>query len=111
MNCKRLVAMLMALVAAIVMCMSFAFAEDDESLPIPYATESEATVSEEVDTATSQDPTMSTKFYIYIPPDPTFTPDVPQMGDAGLDPNILLILAMGFGMVYLGCSRYAYRRT
>lgn len=104
---RRFLSIFLAMVAATAVCITSAFAVPEPTIPHTHGTEEEATVSEEEDTATNSDPSMSTNFYMYIPPDPTFE-DVPQMGDLGMDPNRLLLAAMLLGVVYLGCSQYAY---
>lgn len=78
----------------------------EEQHPMQHGTSSGAAVSEEVDTTTNADDDMSTEIFMYIPPDPKVK-DVPKMGDAGLDVNVLCLFTLGVGVAYLGCRYYA----
>lgn len=80
-----------------------AFAASDYPGKIPSPGETE--VSEEVDTATNEDPEMGTKFYIYIPPDPTAN-DYPNMADEGIAVQWFILGAIVSGLVYLGVTAY-----
>ena len=80
-----------------------AFAATDYPGKIPSAGNAE--VSEEVDTATNEDPEMGTKFYIYIPPDPTAN-DYPKMADEGIAVQWFILGAIVSGLIYLGVTAY-----
>jgi len=67
-----------------------------------------ATVSEEVDRASGGDNDLATQYFMYIPSKLSST-DLPKMGDAGIDINMLLLITIGVGVIYLGCQHYAYR--
>lgn len=100
---------LMSLFLAAAIAITPAFAADEWKDPkeIPHGTPDGAYISEEVDTATNNDPTMSTYNYIYIPPDPA-TGDVPNMSDLGMKAEFLMIAAFATGCMYLAVSKYAY---
>lgn len=80
-----------------------AFAEE---LPIDIPTPDKATVSEETDKTTNENPDMGTKFYMYIPPD-IVPNDYPQMGDEGIPVQWFLAGAIVSGVAYLGATAYA----
>ena len=109
MECKKAVrrsfSLLFALVLAISCCMVPAFAADEE-LPIDKATSNSATVSDETDKATNEDPDMGTQFFMYIEPDIVVN-DHPNMGDTGIDVSLLMMAALAAGTAYLGVSAYA----
>ena len=72
-----------ALMAIMLVFGAFSMTAFAEELPIDIPTPDKATVSEETDKATNEDPDMGTKFYMYIPPD-VVPNDYPQMGDEGI---------------------------
>lgn len=37
--------------------------------------------------------------------------NIPNMGDAGMNVNLLCVITIGLGLAYLGCSRYAYKQA
>lgn len=78
-----------------------------EEIPIEIATPDKATVSDETDKTTNEDPDMGTQFYMYIPPD-VVANDYPQMGDEGIPTQWLLIGAIASGVAYLGTTAYAH---
>lgn len=96
--------MLLALVCAFSLCAVTALAEE---MPVGRATENSATVSEQVDTATNEDPRMGTTYYMYLAPDLVVT-DPPLMGVDGPNTNLLVLLAMAVGAAYLCVSAYAH---
>lgn len=65
-----------------------------------------ATVSDETDKATNEDPDMGTQFFMYIEPDIVVN-DHPNMGDTGIDVSLLMMAALAAGTAYLGVSAYA----
>lgn len=77
-----------------------------EEMPVDRATENSATVSDQVDTATNEDPHMGTTYYMYLAPDLVVS-DPPLMGVDGPSTNLLVLLAMAVGAAYLGVSAYA----
>lgn len=79
-----------------------------------HGTESSASVSDDStaygrDTATNQDSSMGTNFYIYLPPDPSqnTSTDVPKMGDTGINQGYLLLATVAFGGLFLGSNAVA----
>lgn len=100
----RVLCVLLALAAALSLTMVTAFAEE---LPVEKATENSATVSDEVDTADNSDPHMGTTYYMYLAPDIVAT-NPPDMGVSGPSTDMLLLLAVAVGGVYLCVSAYAY---
>lgn len=108
MKFKRFYAILLGLVLATALSVAPVYAEEKHTME--HGTPSEAAVSEEVDIANNTDNSMSTTMFVYIPPDPAVK-DVPDMGDSGLDLNILCLAAIGVGVAYLGCNRYACQES
>lgn len=101
---KRFAAVILSLALAFSCTSITAFAEE---LPIDKATPDEATVSEEVDEATTTDPEMGTKFFMYIPPD-VEEQDIPKMGDEGIPTSMLVAAALMTGAGYLLVSKHAF---
>lgn len=64
---RRLTSLVFAVILAFANVVP-AYAFNFDSLPLPKATEDHATVSDEKDTATNDDPSMDTHFYMYIFP-------------------------------------------
>ena len=96
-----------ALMAIMLVFGAFSMTAFAEELPIDIPTPDKATVSEETDKATNEDPDMGTKFYMYIPPD-VVPNDYPQMGDEGISAQWFLAGAVGSGLAYLGATAYAH---
>lgn len=96
-----------ALMAVMLMFGAFSLTALAEELPIDIPTPDKATVSDETDKATNEDPDMGTKFYMYIPPD-VVSNDYPQMGDEGVSLQWLLAGAVASGVAYLGATAYAH---
>lgn len=90
-----------ALLAAVLACPARA-----EEMPVEQATPNKATVSEQVDTATNNKPSMGTQYWMYLEQDAVVS-DIPKMGDEGLSTEILLAAAMIAGAVYVGACCYA----
>ena len=107
MKLKKFYAILFGLVFATTLSLTPVYAE--EKHPMEHGTTSKAAVSEEVDTATNYDNDMSTQIYMYIPAPEV--KNVPNMGDAGMNVNLLCVITIGLGLAYLGCSRYAYKQA
>lgn len=108
MKTSKIFSTLLACVLTVGLCMTTAFADNWQNAHT-HGNPEGATVSGEVDTATNQDPSMGTNFTMFIESDPVVN-DVPNMGDMGLDPNMLLIATFGSGIAYLLVSRYAYSK-
>ena len=96
-----------ALLAVMLAFGAFSMTALAEELPVDIPTPDKATVSEETDKATNEDPDMGTKFYMYIPPD-VVPNDYPQMGDEGIPVQWFLAGAMVSGVAYLGATAYAH---
>lgn len=94
-----------ALLAAVLACPAWA-----EEMPVERATPNKATVSEQVDTATNNKPSMGTQYWMYLEPDAVVS-DIPKMGDEGLSTEILLAAALIAGAVYVGACCYADLRS
>lgn len=102
---KRAFSILIATIVLFAAAILPAYAEES---PVEPGTPTEASVSEEVDKASGGDNDLATQYFMYIPPKLS-AEDVPKMGDTGIDINMLLIITIGVGVVYLGCHYYAYR--
>lgn len=92
-------------------CIVFAghtYASEDVPPDHEHGTSSSATVSEDVDTATNQDNTASTDFYMYLPPDPTFE-DIPMTGDFGIQTEFLIASTLGTAAVFLTVTYLALK--
>lgn len=97
------------LVAVLALCAVLVQPVWAEELPIKKASEHGATVSNEVDTASNYDPSMGTRYFMYIPPDPVY--EMPKMGGDGVSRKQLVWITLGTGLGYLAVSIYARKRN
>lgn len=102
----KLFCLMLALAVIFTMTAVTAFAEE---LPVDRATENGATVSEQVDTATNDDPRMGTTYYMYLAPD-IVAANPPDMGVHGPSTDTLMLAAMIIGAAYLCVSGIAYSK-
>ena len=102
---KKAITVLIAILVMFTASILPAYADEHH---MDHGSKTEANVSEEVDRASGGDNDMETQYFMYIPPKLSAT-DVPKMGDAGIDINILLMITIGIGVTYLGCHYYAYK--
>lgn len=104
MKFKNFISVIMGIILAIRLTPALA----EETHPIKHGTATEATISEEVDTADNYDNEMSTEVYMFIPA-PEIK-NIPNMGDCGIDISLLCTVTIALGLAYLGCNRYANRQ-
>lgn len=103
MKFKKLSSLLIASAFVIGLLNTPAYAEGEH--PMDHGTSSDASVSEEVD-VTDTDNNISTRFFMFVPSAPVSS-DIPEMGDAGMDPDKVFTLTICVGLAYLAIDHYA----